>query len=839
MSLRLATALFAVCTCTRLSAAVPTPREHFGFTPGDERELANYKQLVTYFEKLAKASDRIQLREFGRSSAGKPMYAAFISSRDNLRRLDDYREINQKLALGLPADPAEAHRLAAQGKVFVWIDSGLHASEVAPSQQAPELAYQMVTDESQDARRIRDNVILIQIPCINPDGLDQVVAWYRSNLGTPYELAPLPRLYQKYAGHDNNRDYYMLNLAETRNVTALLFQQWFPQIVYNQHQAPPFPARIFVPPYAEPLNPNIPAPVMEGINMIGGAIRERFARAGQPGVLSYWGFDAWWNGGLRSVPAFHNMHGILTETAGYLYGNSKNYMAAELPERFGNGLPTKDPTVFYERPWMGGKWGVRQAIDYMLTVDRAILDLASTRAPQFLYKAWEMARANIDGAAGNGKPWAYIIPRDQADRMSTKALAWRLQYAGIRVERASTGFNANGRQYPEGTIVIRTAQPFRGYLVDLMEPQRYPELRSGVSGPTKRPYDIAGWTLPMQMGVDVDRTESSVNVPLEENPLEMEPQESEDHRDNGFFLTMSRLLKQGAKVRWSREGRLLRSGDSDFAKGAYEFSPPKVAVYEPWTANVDSGWTAWLLDAFHVPHSMIHNDDFRKGNLRARFDTLILAAQSANSILNGIREGERNESQPPRDTENVLQRPEYTGGIGLPGLVALDEFVRAGGTLLTFDTATELPVQHFPLPVRLLLHPVAGTRDSEAPAGYYCPGSILRIAVDNEHPIAFGMLNEAYAFSSGGQAFDITLLPQFNRGDREIKTIAKYADHNLLASGWISGERAVLGRPILLEARHGDGKVILFGFRPQHRGQTFGTFKLVLNSIFLGSSKVL
>ena len=288
--------------------------------------------------------------------------------------------------------------------------------------------------------------------------------------------------------------------------------------------------------------------------------------------------------------------------------------------------------------------------------------------------------------------------------------------------------------------MIRTAQPFRGYLVDLMEPQRYPELRSGISGPTKRPYDIAGWTLPMQMGVDVDRTESSVNVPLEENPLEMEPQESEDHRDNGFFLTMSRLLKQGAKVRWSREGRLLRSGDPDFAKAAYEFSPPKVAVYEPWTANVDSGWTAWLLDTFHVPHSMMHNDDFRKGGSARplRYPHPRRAIREFHPQRNPRRR--TNDRGPRADDRNVLSAPSTPAESVFAGLVALDEFVRDGGTLLTFDTATELPVEHFPLPVRLLLHPVAGTRDSEAPAGYYCPGSILRIAVDNEHPIAFGML---------------------------------------------------------------------------------------------------
>ncbi len=832
---RFAVVLFSLCSIAL--GSVPTPREHFGFTPGDERKLANYEEIAGYFQKLAKASDRIVLREFGRTTMGKPMYVAFISAPENLKRLDHYRDISQKLALGVP-EPIEARRLASQGKAIVWIDSGLHASEVAPSQQAPHLAYKIITDEGDEIRRIRQNVILIQIPCINPDGLDWVVEWYRSNLGTRYELAPLPRLYQRYAGHDNNRDWYMLNLQETRYVSALLFQQWFPQIVYNQHQAPPFPARIFVPPYSEPLNPNIPAAVMEGINMIGATMKERFALNDQPGVLSYWGFDAWWNGGLRSVPAFHNMHGILTETAGFMYGNSKDYSPSEFPERFGNGMPTRQPTVFYERPWMGGKWGVREAIGYMLTADLAILDLAAARSAHFLYKAYEMARSNID-TGDKGNPWAYLIPRDQADKLSAKSMIWRLQFAGVQVQKAAAAFSANGKTYSEGTIVMRTAQPFRGYLVDLMEPQKYPELKAGLTGPTKRPYDIAGWTLPMQMGVHVERVEASVKVALEDSELDVSAKMSRDHRDNGFFLSMATLLSGGTRVRWSADGRLLEPSNADYDKGAWEFSAPRVAIYEPWLANIDSGWTDWVLETFHIAHTMLHNDDVRKGGLRARFDTIILPAQSSASILHGIRDGERSQGRAASDDMAAIQRPEYTGGIELPGLAALEAFVREGGTLITLDASSELPVEHFPLPVRLLLREADGGRDSEAPGGYYCPGSILRISVDTENPIAFGMPKEAFAFSSGGQAFDVTLLPEFNQGEREVRTVARYAAKNLLASGWISGERVVLNKPILVEARHGQGKVILFGFRPQHRGQTFGTFKFLLNAIYLGSSKTL
>ncbi|MBA2306126.1 MAG: peptidase M14, partial [Acidobacteria bacterium] len=671
-------------------------------------------------------------------------YIAFISSAENLSKLDHYREINRRLALGV-AEPEEASRLAKEGKAIVWIDSGLHASEVAPAQHSPELAFKMLTDDSEEVDRIRKNVILLQVPVINPDGLDMIVHWYRKNVGTPYELAPLPMLYQKYAGHDNNRDWFMLNLQETRNVTRLLFREWFPHIVYNQHQTPAFPARIFVPPYAEPLNPNIPAVVMEGINLIGSTIKERFAREDKTGVLSYFGFDAWWNGGLRSVPAFHNMHGILTETALHSYATPKVYNSSEFPERFANGIPTKQPTVFYQRPWMGGKWGVRDAIEYMLTADMAILDLAATRSSHFLTKSWEMARGNI-AAGTRGKPYAYVVPGDQWDRWTAVQMLRRLQMGGVQVQRARAPFMVGTKKYAAGSYVIPAGQPFRSYLVDLLEPQQYPELRAGITGPTKRPYDVAGWTLSMQMGVQVDRAEDTFRADLEPAGDIEPPEPSLDHRDNSSFLRTAALLATGAKVRWSADGTILTESSPAFEAAAYELKKPRVALYEPWMPNMDAGWTQWVLDEFRVPYTLIRNDDFRKGDLHTRFDTIILASQSMASILHGYRDGEPVPRRSGTAEAPALQRPEYTGGIGLAGAATLQLFVRNGGTLVAFDNAGDLPVQLFPLPVRPLLS--SSAEREETSSGYYSPGSVIRITVDTKSPIAFGMPAEAFAFQS-------------------------------------------------------------------------------------------
>ncbi len=781
----------------------------------------DYEQLYAYFQALAKESPRVKLVEIGKTSEGRPHLLAVLSSEENLRNLDKWKEINRKLALG-QATPAEAEDFAKNGKVFVWIDSSMHATEVAPSQHAPDLAYKFVTDESEETRRIRDRVILVQVPCTNPDGMTMVSHWYRKNVGTPYEMAPLPWLYQKYAGHDNNRDYFMLNLPETRNVSRQLFHEFFPQVVYNQHQIAPFPARIFIPPYAEPLNPNIPAPVMEGINLLGTAMRERLHRENKPGAISYVGFDAWWNGGLRTVPAFHNMHGILTETAGYGYATPKTYSEKELGERFASGIPTKLPTVFYPLPWLGGTWKLRDAMDYMLTADWATLDTAALRSHHFLKKAWEMARANRENTSISG----YLVSKDQADPYAAAVLAERLHLAGIEVHSLTQSASINGKTYPAGSYWLPAQQAFRSYLVDLMEPQKYPELRSGQSGPTKRPYDLAGWTLPLQMGVDVTKLQSSLSVPTQKLDRVALPAPSWSHTDSSSFLKIAATLRGGGKVYWNAAGAM----STEAAGARWELKAPRVAIYEPYTANMDAGWTMWFLDHFQIPYTKLTNEVIQQGNLKAKFDTIIVAQQTPASILHGTRPGEsggRSDGQ---------QRPEYTGGMGLKGLLALEDFTRAGGSILAFDTATPLFTQNFPLGVRATLTPPSGRDEEVSATGYYAPGTLIRLDVDGTHPAAFGTAEKTVAMTTGGQAFETTLLPEANTGEREVKVIARYARQDLLASGWLSGERAVLGKPIAVEARLGQGSVYLYGFRPQFRGQPYGTFKLVLNAIYLSSA---
>ncbi|MCI0410100.1 MAG: M14 family metallopeptidase, partial [Acidobacteria bacterium] len=321
-------------------------KDVFGFDPGTDYKLANFQQIVTYFKALDAASDRVVLEEIGKSTLGRTMILALISSEENLQNRAGHKETSRRLALARALDETEARRLSREGKVIVWIDGGLHASEVAHAQHTPELGHWLATSESEEAQLIRQQTILLLMPVMNPDGLDLVVDWYNKNLGTPFETAPLPELYHHYIGHDNNRDWYMFTQAETRAVANQLYHHWFPQIVYNHHQSSPFPGRIWGPPFENPVNPNLDPLVVSSINQIGEAMRKRFDEEGKPGYNSGIVFDMWWNGSMRGAPDFHNMLGFLTETAGYRYGTPHCYDPKEIPPTFGE---QEAGTKFFER----------------------------------------------------------------------------------------------------------------------------------------------------------------------------------------------------------------------------------------------------------------------------------------------------------------------------------------------------------------------------------------------------------------------------------------------------------------------------------------------------------
>ncbi len=506
----------AVLPLSAVHAQVPHPRDVFGFDPGDDYKMADYAQMLDYYRQLDAASDRVQMIEIGQTVLGKPMLLLFISSEENLRDLERWQSISQRLARAR-IDDDEARRLAEEGKAIIWIDGGMHATERAHAQMTPLLAYRAVTEETPEMRNIRENVIFLLMPVMNPDGLDIVAHWYWRNLGTPFETTGPPELYQHYVGHDNNRDWYMLIQPETRAVSRHLYHEWYPQIVYNQHQTSPRWTRIFVPPFADPVNPNIPSQVITGTNLVGNAMVNRFQQEGKDGVISRLTFSMWWNGGMRTAPYFHNQIGILTET-GHPSPTPEYYDPAERPEtvggRRGGGVPTDRPTMHYPDPWQGGWLRFRDAIDYMITGSMAVLDIGAKRRNEWLYGIYQMGRDAI-ARGDDGSPYAYVIPADQWDDGEARELVDVLRRGGIEIHRASSAFSAAGQRFAEGDYVIRAGQPFRPFLVDMMEPQQYPDRRAYEGGPPIPPYDLAGWTLPLQMGVQVTRIDESFDAPLE------------------------------------------------------------------------------------------------------------------------------------------------------------------------------------------------------------------------------------------------------------------------------------------------------------------------------------
>ena len=866
----LAGALLAAATAAAPAAVtgravVPAPAEILGAEPCADYTLATYEAIDEYFRALAAASDRVRLLEIGRSVEGRPLRLAIISSERNLRNLDRYRRIARTLALARVdsralQEPA-ARELAAEGRAVVWVDFGLHSSEVAHAQAAPLFAWRVATGESAELRRIRDDVILLLMPNMNPDGTTQVADWYMRHRGTPFEASRPPELYHRYVGHDNNRDWFMLTMPESQAVARQLYHEWFPQILHNQHQEAPFPARIFVPPFEDPVNPRIPPLVVRGINTVGDAITRRLEQEGKTGAVSRVQFDAWWNGGMRTAPYFHNMIGILTETA-HASPAPAEYDAGDFPPTFSTGVSTREPSTYYPSPYRGGRWTQRDSCEYMLTASMAVLDIASRRRQEWLFDAYRMARAAIRAGAQE----AYVVPaRAQWDPPTAARLVNTLLRGGIEVDQAEDAFRAGGRSYEAGSWLIPGGQPFRAYLGDLLEPQDYPDLRLYPGGPPDRPYDVTGWTLPIQMGVRVDRLDEVPDVKRRRVELARPPAGrlipasvpavwALDPRVNNSVRAVNRVLHAGLAV--ARLTEPLGSGKDAWPPGAFlvpagatadalledaaaelalqvrglddwpdgrrvTLAAVRLALYRPWGGSIDEGWTRWILEQFEFPYETLRDADVRAGGLAERFDVIVLPDVGYESLLTGVAPGRLPEK--------------YTGGLTPRGVAQLYEFAAAGGTLITLDSASELPLTAFGLPIRNVLENVEETE-------FYIPGSLLRLTVDPADPLGWGIPSDAPAFFAHGLAFS---RPRRSgrRGPADaeagpppgVRVAARYAETDILLSGWELGGAQLAGRGAVVEAEVERGRVVLIGFRAQHRAQPHATFKFLFNAVFRGA----
>ncbi|MFD0973185.1 M14 family metallopeptidase [Plantactinospora endophytica] len=846
----LGTPLLSTATAGGATAAakVPKPQSVLGWVPCADYKLATYEQIADYYRKLDQASNRMKLVEIGKTSEGRPQLMAIVSSEENLRaeNLERYRQTSVRLSQGDGLSESVARGLSQSGKAVAWVDFGIHSTEVAGHQTAPQFAYDLVTSETPEARAIRDNVVTLLVPNTNPDGGTRVAEWYRQNLGGPYQDAGYPELYQKYAGHDNNRDWYMFNLQETQNVGKQLFHEWLPQVMHNVHQTAVFPARISIPPFEDPLNPNIHPQVVRGVNLVGDAMGQRLEREDKGGALARQSYDIWWNGGARTAPYYHNQVGILTETA-HASATPRVYDPKDFPATFADGTSTSKPSVFYPSPWQGGEWHLSQSCDYIKTASWAMLRLASDDREGWLYGAYQMAR---DGAR-DGAGTTYVIPADQADFPTATKLVDKLRWNNIRVEQALASFKVGSRTYPAGSYLVREAQPYRAAVLDLLNPQVYPDRRLYPGGPLEPPYDITGYTLSFQMGVTVDKLDRNIRVSATEVGWPKVPTGvvagapkhayALDPRVNDSATAVNALLAAGESVSRStgevttRTGKLPAgtflvkagrdTGDRVTAlatelglsvaavdakpAGTKALAAPRIGLYDGFN-NYDEGWTRLILDQFRFGYAKLTNAQVRAGDLRARYDTIVLPDATYNSMRNGRAAGSLPDA--------------YTGGMTDAGIANLKAFVEAGGTVVTLNRAAQLPIQAFGVPVKDV---TAGVEETEL----NIPGSVLNLNVDNTDPVAAGFAPTASAFVADGPAFEVT------EGAKGVTVAASWPTDNLLKSGFLLGEDVIGGKGAVVTAKVGQGQVVMLGFKPQHRAQSHGTYKLLFNAMYLGGQR--
>ena len=884
---------------------IPTPEEHFGFVIGTDKKLARWDGILEYFTLIADGSDRIQVDTAGPTTLGNPFVSITISSPANLARLDEIREASKRIADGR-IDKEEAGRIAATTPATVFINHNIHSTEIGSSQTSIELVHHLATAEDDLTSQILDNVVTVLVPSANPDGQVLVTDWYERNVGTDYERARMPWLYHYYAGHDNNRDFFQANLVETRYWMDLMYHTTYPQIYLDQHQMGNSGPRIFVPPYPDPMNPDIHPLQWQQLRFMGGGMVADLQAAGKQGVVTGSMYRIWGQEGALTG-RYHNIVGILTETASARIA-SPDTVALEALERGaapGRGLGEYGFQIAFVDPWWGGEWTLGDIVDYQMIAAKSVLEQTSKFSQHYIMGRWQMGSETIAKAELEG-PHAYVIPRNQADPIAAAEMVDKLILQGVEVHKSVGAFeaiiadglwsspdlsmsedeeatedSAEGNDLPgededededegdtergedededavedsEPEIEMRSfapdswivygAQPGRAAVLDLLEPRRRRVQHEWPDGPFMRSYDGAAYTIPMQMGVKISRID---------HPFEADTRPATSARviappvpaANDWYgisaeitrahQAVNRMLEAGLSVfrAVSEDGPLFMVSASDPQSRSLltEISneigitviadPPtlsmsaqqqaaRIGVYQGWAGSMDEGWTRLVLDDFDYTFETLMNDDIREEGLSDRLDVIIIPSEIP---LNRLIEGASDEDAPPG----------FRGGIGEEGVENLKAFVRNGGTLVTFEAADALVIEHFDVPVRNALEDVSRS-------DLFMPASLLRVELDEDHPLAVGSPDEVAAKWAGGRAYEPT---DFGGDAGRVQAVGSWAEdpERLLMSGAIVGAENLAGKGAILDVEYGDGRILMYGFRVQHRAQTHGTYKLLFNAL--------
>ncbi|HEY0099584.1 MAG TPA: M14 metallopeptidase family protein [Pyrinomonadaceae bacterium] len=744
---------------------VPAPEEVLGFRVGDDRKLASWASIVDYFKRLDAASERVKFEELGRTTLGAPFVVATISAPENLARLSEFKEIQRQLAdprtIGGGGAGAErrARQLIARGKTIVLITCGIHSTEVGSTLSSMLIAHRLASSDDPLVRRILQDTIVLLVPSLNPDGVDIVKRWYDRTLGTPYEGTSPPELYHKYVGHDNNRDWYAFTQVETQLTVDRLHNEWHPQIVHDIHQQGEYGARLFLPPYMQPVEPNVPPRIIEGYTELGNAMAAEMRAAGLTGITTNSTYDAWTP--ARAYSHYHGGVRILSETASAKLATPLNVEFKQLRTR--EGYDPQKESANFSPVWRGGEWHLRDITNYMTTGAFALLRHAAENRERWLTRFYEIGREAVRERK-NGELFAYVIPYSQSasQLQAMQKLIRILQRGGVEVDHAGA-FTAGGVRYASGSAVIRMDQPYANFAKALLETQRYPDLR-GEGGQPISPYDVTAHTLSMLMGVEAKPISSPFKYPV----------------------LSARIYRDAAPVPRARAS---------------------LALYRSHVPSMDEGWTRWVLEQNKIHFASLEDREVRAGNLRGKYDAILIPDHSPRALLEGYRKGAMPE--------------ELTGGLGAEGVRALNEYVEAGGTLIFLNRASDFAINQLKLPVR---NATEGLKETE----FYVPGSILRTELDTTHHVAAGMPRESIAWVEDSPVFELTDAKEAAR----VRVIARYpAGANPLLSGWLLGAEKLKGKAALVEVTQGKGRIYLFGFRPQYRAQSLATYPLLFNAI--------
>ena len=821
---------FSLCA-PALAQQVTTPEAHLGRPVGVDFQLADWSEVSGYFEKLARESPHVQTVRVGTTTEGRALLLSVISSARNLANLDVIRAHAHVIADPRDRSDARIAEAIREGKVILIISCAMHSTEAAAPQFAMEFAWTLATSNEEPWKQARQNMVVAIFPTLNPDGLDHVVEWYRETVGTPYEASGLLKLYQYYAGHDNNRDWFMLTQAETRIVTEQLYSVWRPQVYWDVHQQGSHRERLFVPPFRDPLNPNLDPAVIAGIDAIGSRALLDLTREGLSGVSTGVSYDMWWNGGNRNVPVRHNIIGLLTEAASVRIATPIFLPRSELVAP--RGLGEYVPSNRFPNPWPGGWWRLRDIIDYEMAFGRSLLGTLSREPQLWLRNALDASRRTIASGA-EGAPLAWVIPSDNPDPAAVRRLVEVLLLSGVEVDVSAGPVHADNRSYPAGSIVIQRRQPYGSHVKDLFEIQRYPD--------GEPPYDVAGWTLPMLLGIrrveviaelstegPITRvTDAAAAVSGFAGDPRTTPGSGEgstqmmSSADSDTWMVLASGLDRDESYRFFTGGELAGlfatgvEADTDDDAMAVT-GMPRVGVYSPWEGNMDQGWLRYVLDTFGIPFVEVRNEMLRAGQLGDFLDVLIFPHSRPDRLDTGRPQG----SVPDR----------YTGGLAPEGVAATEEFVRRGGRLITLGASCRWAVDVFQLPL------VDVTVEPEG-KDFSCPGSVLRAIPVPGLPLTAGLPESiALFFSRGSGAWRPMTSKEIDDagldGDRSIETLLRYAPTRVLLSGWIKEAKVIERRGAWLRAGHGEGQIHLFGFRPQYRGWSQATFPLLFRAILL------